>query len=437
MLNYLKVLRQFHRDVWLNLAMWALLAFAYFGVMAVLFNLYLLRLGYAPPFIGLLVGVGQLTWALCALPAGVIGIRLGTRTTMILGLVTVTGGWILLLLAEALPAPLPLAGLFAGWMLSWAGGAFFVVNATPFLMSITTLTTCNHAFALQGSATSFFALLGSLVGGVVPTRLAVPLGATLDQPGPYQAALWIMPLACGLATLVLLLTRRALPADSRAAAPAAAQPAPGSAGRGLLLFIGLLLLCQAMGEGVVRAFFNVYLDVGLHVPTAQIGTIFSVAQMLPIVAALVTPLVIARLGKTVTMSLAMAGIAAGLLLLALNTGVILTSVGYLAVLALAAILGPTLTLFNQEAAPAAWRTTVAAVSTLGFALGSSLAALAGGYVVANLGFAALFLGGMTAVLLALLLLRGYLHLVASLGSMIPAATSLTIHPVQLTPEGSS
>jgi hypothetical protein len=87
--------------------------------------------------------------------------------------------------------------------------------------------------------------------------------------------------------------------------PASAQTVQQTAGRGLLIFIGLLVLLETLGEGVVRAFFNVYLDAGLHVPTARIGAIFSVAQGLPIVAALITPAVMARLGKTTTIGLAM------------------------------------------------------------------------------------------------------------------------------------
>ena len=91
MSSYFKVLRQFNRDVWLNLVAWALLAFAYFGVQAVIFNLYLLRLGYGPEFIGLVIGVGQLAGALCSLPAGMIGTRLGPRRALLLGLSIAAG----------------------------------------------------------------------------------------------------------------------------------------------------------------------------------------------------------------------------------------------------------------------------------------------------------------------------------------------------------
>ena len=45
---------------------------------------------------------------------------------------------------------------------------------------------------------------------------------------------------------------------------------------------------------MVRTFFNVYLDTGLGVTPATIGTIMGVAQLLPIGAALVVPVLVAR-----------------------------------------------------------------------------------------------------------------------------------------------
>jgi hypothetical protein len=63
----------------------------------------------------------------------------------------------------------------------------------------------------------------------------------------------------------------------------------------------------------VRTFFNVYLDAGLAVPSAQIGTIMGAAQLLPIVAALAAPILMARLGTGYALAGAILGSAWGLL----------------------------------------------------------------------------------------------------------------------------
>src|SRR5919204_1900765 len=74
-----RMLRPFNRSIHLWLLGFAIAGFTYFGVQAVLFNLYLLRLGFGPQFIGLLVGSGQVLFALAALPAGALGQRAGVR----------------------------------------------------------------------------------------------------------------------------------------------------------------------------------------------------------------------------------------------------------------------------------------------------------------------------------------------------------------------
>ena len=67
------VLRAFKGGTRMFLLVCALDAFGYFGIQGVLLNLYLLRLGFGSPFIGLLIASGQCIWAITALPAGAIG----------------------------------------------------------------------------------------------------------------------------------------------------------------------------------------------------------------------------------------------------------------------------------------------------------------------------------------------------------------------------
>src|SRR5437763_6343971 len=81
------VLRPFNRSIHLWLLAFAAAGFTYFGVQAVLFNLYLLRLGFEPQFIGLLIGSGQLVFALAALPSGELGRRVGVRGAFAAGMV--------------------------------------------------------------------------------------------------------------------------------------------------------------------------------------------------------------------------------------------------------------------------------------------------------------------------------------------------------------
>src|SRR5205823_12459305 len=99
------MLRPFNRSVHLWLLAFALVGFTYFGAQAVLFNLYLFRLGFEPQFIGVLVGSGQVLFALAALPAGALGQRMGVRGAFISGLCLIGIGYAMLLLVETVPHP--------------------------------------------------------------------------------------------------------------------------------------------------------------------------------------------------------------------------------------------------------------------------------------------------------------------------------------------
>src|SRR5688500_7493583 len=111
--TYLQALRQFSRDVRLYLLTSALLGFTVFGWIAtVLNNLYLVRLGYGPEFIGLVNAAGELSFALFGLPAGMLGARLNSRHMLIVGMALGVVVTLLLPAAEFVPA----AGR-SGWIL--------------------------------------------------------------------------------------------------------------------------------------------------------------------------------------------------------------------------------------------------------------------------------------------------------------------------------
>jgi predicted MFS family arabinose efflux permease len=205
------------------------------------------------------------------------------------------------------------------------------------------------------------------------------------------------------ALLTLLRTRTVTPAIELVDA----DRAPTAAG-GLIAFIGLIVLLQAAGKGVVRAFFNVYLDAGLDVSPAQIGAIIGAAQLRPVLAALVTPALMARWGAARTCLWATLGLVICLVPLALIPHWIAAGLGFMGVMAMGALIGPARTIFSQEAVAPSQRATMSAATVIGLALGWSTTAMAGGYVIVALGYKSLFLLGAGLTALAVVLLATYL-----------------------------
>jgi MFS family permease len=433
---YWQTVRSFNHSIrWFMLA-WAFLAFAYFGVQGVLLNLYLVRLGYTPGFIGLLLGSGQLIWALFALPAATFGKRYGLRRAMIIGsgLSGVSMG--LFLFGEFMPEAVRLFWIIATWLPVWLGIALITVNATPFLMSAANPAVRNHAFGVQQAVIGFFGFAGSLVAGFLPQLLAGWMALAIGSAASFRAALWLVPLMDVLAAFVFSRIQpqpstttiktqinvaqaeaAQLEADEYPTSPAntkqntenrvAKTPATPL---GLFVLFGIVVFCTSIGEGAARTFFNVYLDTDLGVAPGQIGVIMGFGQLLPAGVALLAPLIIARWGTRRTIGSAAFGVACCLILLAIVPQWIVASFSFLGVLAMVSIGSPARNMFSQEIVLAKWRTTTSAIIIIGLALGWAFTAAAGGYVIAAYGFPALFLAGMIPSLAAMFLLLGLARL---------------------------
>ena len=103
--TYLQTLRLFSRNTWLFLLVSVLTTISYVGIYVMLFNLYLLRLGYGLELIGLINAAAQLGVAAFSIPAGMLGRRWGSRRMIIAGLTVATAGLALVPLVEFLPVP--------------------------------------------------------------------------------------------------------------------------------------------------------------------------------------------------------------------------------------------------------------------------------------------------------------------------------------------
>lgn len=385
-----------------------------FGLQPVLQNLYLLRLGFDVQFIGLLAGIGQIIWAAAAIPAGMLGNRIGLRNSLLLGYALFGLGLALLLLVESIPISLWQTWLIASQVISWCGVALLSVNCAPYLMATTGERERRYAFAVFSASSPTMAFFGSLIGGALPELLVNRFGLSLDQPDPYRLALWPGVILAGGAVAILF----------------AADPAyvirQGSQERNvtrvplaLLAFIGSLAFLGSISDGALRTFFNVYLDSRLGLAPSTIGSVLGLAQLLPIGAALAVPLLANRLGIGYALMTSSVGAAIFLAGLAATPLIGVVFVMYMAYVAMQTMTNTTRGIFGQEIFSARWRTSSQSISVVGGALGWALAGIGGGALIQARGFAALYFACALCTLLAAGLLYGYLRTVGGR----PVATS--------------
>jgi len=384
--SYVQKLRLFKRDVLLYLVAAALCGFAMDGINAVLQNLYLLRLGYGPEFIGLANAAAALVFTAGCLPAGLFGTRWGSRRMMIVGLSLLAAGLGSVTVVEFIPAAWWEGWLLATSSLSGLGLALFFVNGIPFLMAVTGPEERDYAFAVHLALGPLAAFAGSLLAGALPSALAAVLNVAPSAPGPYRVALLSGALALVPAAIALVPTR-----EVRAAQSQEPEPRGERAPFGVIGLIGLLVLLRFAGLGATNTFFNVYLDSGLGSSTALIGGLSAVRGLVSVPGALVAPLFMARWGKRRAIVWGSLGGAFSLLPLALVPHWGAAGLGAAGVSALGGFAGAPFRVFTQELVAPRWRAAASAVLMMGAGLSVAAMAFCGGHLISAVGYSGLFL----------------------------------------------
>lgn len=361
------------------------------GIYSVLLNLYLLRLGYGPQFIGRVNAMSSLAVVLFSMPASTIGMRWGTRRAMIAGMVLCVAGYG----AFALGAGNATgdAWFLGTYLLAGVGMALYLVNLSPFLMDAASPVERTYVFSARMAILPLAGFAGSLVGGLLPGVFASMLGLTLDHPQPYRGALIVAAALLVPAVPVLAAAGEGSgSSDDRvqARAPDARTTILPLGTIVLVAFVGFL---RVIGEGAPGAFFNVYLDAGLHVPTAQIGVMIAAARFLAVPAGLVMPILAARWGNGRTVAFGALGVALSLLPLALVPFPAAAGASFVAMTACAAIARAAFIVYAMEAVAPRWRGAMSGATTMSASISWSATAYGGGYLIETIGYRSVFLIG--------------------------------------------
>jgi MFS family permease len=202
--GWLRAIRGFQRNAIILFISAGILGFAYWGITYLLTNLFIVRLGYGTEVVGNLNALFYLLHMAFSVPAGALGMRIGSRRAMIAGGVLALVGWAVGPTASFLLEPGErMAALASSRVLSSIGGALFIVNANPALMGSVRPEHRTYAFAFNGAVISLTTFLGSICGGFLPPLFAALSGGNLLSSRPYGFSLWtgVLVLAPSLAAL--------------------------------------------------------------------------------------------------------------------------------------------------------------------------------------------------------------------------------------------
>lgn len=371
------------------------------GIFSVLFNLYLLRLGYGPEAVGAINSAGLFAFALFSLPAALFGNWWGVRRMILVGLGVLLLGAGLLPVAEMLGGGWQQAGLTGAYIVVFLGMSLYFVNSAPFMMASTAPANRDHLFSMQTGLMATAAFAGSLVGGALPALFAPLLGTTLDSPVPYRLPLLLAGLLIVPAILVLRRSQNVAADDNEEEVEDKDPRAPGPAGKeplpfGLFLLLLVVRILQVAGVATVFVFFNVYLDTHLQTATSTIGLISAAGRLIAVPVALLTPVFTRRFGNLNVVVVSCIIVTLGYLPMAFLPTVGAAAVGYIAIVGLSAMRYPATMNFSMRIVAPRQRGTLTGAGEMAAGIAFTALALGGGFMITRLGYESLFLltGGL-------------------------------------------
>ena len=385
----------------------AFVGLTYEGIVIVLYNLYVLRLGYGPEFIGIANSAGLLTFAITSLIVGLIGVGKRVRQLMIWGLVVIIGGIALLPVAEIAPQSWQATLVVGCNILYHIGVSCYFVSVPPFIMHNTSSKEHLDVLAVESTAFSISAFTGSVLGGFIPQWLAPTLSVSSDHPAPFRwtfilAMFLLVPAIVALFGTDSQVIRRDVPKQSAVEKQDVGGNTAVTPTRLFITFVIIMTLVriiQSAGMNTSFTYFNVYFDNQLGIDTRIIGLITGAARLLGAGLVFSMPIVVRRWGEeAVLIVISLVG-AGGLLLLGYSPVWWMAGVGQLIALGMNSMRFTLFTSYVMEESPMRWHSLMAGLNETTGGLGFASMALLGGYIITSQGYATLFLSG--AVLLAL------------------------------------
>lgn len=258
-----------------------------YGTWGVVFNLYLLAIGFDAAFIGTRLLVAGITGALASIPAGIISDRIGRKASFILG--DGMGALVALINIMTLnPTVLLITPVISGIF-----GNLHGVSEPAFMAENSKRAERVHLFSVASGLRTAAAMVGALL--VVPFPILLATG--WDAINLYRVAsfigiaLWFLSLVPAILLKAEAQGDEKMPTEKRSLRESIVHP-------DRVFKLTMVESLIAFGAAFVIPLFSVYFhDSDLHAHDEQIGGVFAAGSLALSFAALFSPLVAQRLGK--------------------------------------------------------------------------------------------------------------------------------------------
>jgi MFS family permease len=384
------------------------------GVFRLLFNFYILSLGFDEVLIGNMVTAGSLVALLAALPMGYLADMLGRKGSLLISSALLSAS----IIAMAL---WPREGmLYAMNILSGIAQSLAGVTMSPFLMENSQESERTYLFSFAQGLTMTMASVGSWLGGHLPTWIGDLHQASATSSLAYGNSILLMGLTAGLGLLPLLLIKSPHIARSQRAvfAPlqfAAKQPT-------LLAKLILPMLLTSIGAGLVMPFMNVFFRVVHHQPDPVIGGLFAWGSLAMAIGLLLAPPLAERMGKIQLVVISQALSIPFLILLGYSPIFWIGAATFYIRLTLMNMSSPVYQTFVMEHVEPSARATIASLSNMAWNFGWAFSPTISGWLQVRYGFGLPFAGTIALYAVAVFLYWAFFWRTEPVAMSSPATT---------------
>jgi MFS family permease len=368
---------------------------AAFGIFRLLFNFYVLSLGFDEALLGQLITVNSFAALVAALPMGYLADFLGRKrslilsgvgiTVSILGMVLWPTAWIFYVM-----------NIISGVAQSLAG-----VTMSPFLMENSGEKERTYLFSFASGLNMASAFVGNWIGGYMPTWVgnfrSVESTSAVAYGGSLLAVSFFAFLA--LVPLFFLKTQHLRREDRSFFAPinyAKRHPA-------LLTKLILPMLLTSIGAGLIMPFMNVFYRVVHDQPDPVIGSLFAWGSLAMGIGLLIAPPLADRYGKIQIVVVTQAISIPFLVMLGFAPWFWMSAIAYYIRLALMNMSSPVYQTFVMEHVEPTARATVASLVSMAWNFGWAFSPMISGWFQVNYGFGPPYIGTIVLYTIAVFL----------------------------------
>ncbi len=376
--DYLSHIRMFSANARSYLLASFFMGFGY-SIFGLLLNLYLKQLGYQEGTIGTILSASSLGTVLIAIPAAIFVDHVKIKRVLILATTLSASSYIMMALS---------GGVWQLRLLAGFSGAMFTVHwvaTSPFFMRNSTPTERSYLYGVNMALETMSGFFGTLIGGQVP-RFLLDKGVELLYGYRYT-------LVAGVVLALFSLIFYSMLKSDRPTRTGKLNLAEYFGARDWKTVLKIMTphFLVGMGAGLVIPFLNLYFLDRFHLPSDQIGRIFSLGALFTAVGFLVGPVLSKRIGLVKVVVITHFLSIPFFLILAFSHNLYLSIVGFLFRGSLMNLAWPLYNNFAMEMVPDDQRAGTNSVMQLAWSGSWMVSANIGGHIIQNYGFTAVML----------------------------------------------